>query len=176
MVKESIPYLAFVGRSKTGKTTVIEKLIPALREKGLKIAVIKHHHHDFDIDIPGKDTYRYKQAGASTSIIASPGKVAVVEDTARELPLHEIITRYVHDDVDLLLIEGFKKENIPKIEVFRQKEDGTTPVCTGDKNLIAVVTDESVKTSLPIFTRNDVQGIAEFIVNRFLRQKSSGVP
>ena len=68
MVKESIPYLAFVGRSKTGKTTVIEKLIPALREKGFKIAVIKHHHHDFDIDIPGKDTYRYKQAGASTKI------------------------------------------------------------------------------------------------------------
>jgi len=172
MEKKNFPYISFVGRSNTGKTTVIERLIPVLRKKGLKVAVIKHHPHDFDIDIPGKDTYRYKQAGASTSILASPGKVAVIEDTATELTLEEIITRYVHD-IDLLLIEGFKREQVPKIEVFRKKEDGNSPVCSGDTNLIAIITDESVETSLPVFSRNDVQGIAEFILSRFVGQKSS---
>ena len=73
MAKESIPYFSFVGRSNTGKTTVIERLIPILVGKGLKVAVIKHHPHDFEIDKPGKDTYRYKQAGATMGILASPG-------------------------------------------------------------------------------------------------------
>jgi len=174
MTKEGIPYLSFVGRSNTGKTTVIERLIPILCERGLKVAVIKHHPHDFDIDIPGKDTYRYKQAGATMSILASPGKVAVIEDTEKELTLEEIITRYVRD-VDLLLIEGFKKAKIPKIEVFQRKECADLPVCAGDINLIAIITDEIVKTSLPIFSRNDVQGIAEFIISRFVGQKPSEV-
>jgi molybdopterin-guanine dinucleotide biosynthesis adapter protein len=174
MAKEDIPYLSFVGRSNTGKTTVIERLIPILCERGLKVAVIKHHPHDFNIDIPGKDTYRYKQAGATTSIIASPGKVAVVEDTERELSLEEIITRYVRD-VDLLIIEGFKKAKIPKIEVFQRKEGADLPVCAGDINLIAIIADESVETSLPIFSRNDVQGVAEFIISRFVGRKPSEV-
>lgn len=167
MTKEGIPYLSFVGRSNTGKTTVIERLITILRERGMKIAVIKHHPHDFDIDIPGKDTYRYKQAGAAMSILASPGKVAVIEDTEKELALEEIIARYIRD-VDLLLIEGFKKAKIPKIEVFQRKVAADFPVCAGDINLIAIVTDEIVETSLPIFSRNDVQGIAEFIISRFV--------
>jgi molybdopterin-guanine dinucleotide biosynthesis protein B len=174
MAKEGIPYLSFVGRSNTGKTTVIERLIPILCERGLKVAVIKHHPHDFDIDIPGKDTYRYKQAGATMSILASPGKVAVIEDTEKELSLEEVITRYVRD-VDLLIIEGFKKAKIPKIEVFQRKEGTDVPVCAGDINLIAIIADEIVKTSLPIFSRNDVQGIAEFVISRFVGRKPSEV-
>jgi len=174
LIEKDIPFLSFVGRSNTGKTTVIERLIPILNERGLKVAVIKHHTHDFDIDIPGKDTYRYKQAGASTSILVSPGKIALVEDTSEELALEVIINRYVRD-VDLLLIEGFKRERIPKIEVFRKKEDGNIPVCTGDANLIAIITDELVETSLPVFSRNDVQSIAEFIISHFTGLKSSGV-
>jgi len=172
MAKESIPYFSFVGRSNTGKTTVIERLIPILVGKGLKVAVIKHHPHDFEIDIPGKDTYRYKQAGATMSILASPGKVAVVEDTEAELTLEEIITRYIHD-VNLLIVEGFKREEIPKIEVFQRKEGADMPVCAEDKNLIAVITDESIDTLLPVFARDDVGGVAEFILSRFIGQKSS---
>ncbi len=172
MAKESIPYFSFVGRSNTGKTTVIERLIPILVGKGLKVAVIKHHPHDFEIDIPGKDTYRYKQAGATMSILASPGKVAVVEDTEAELTLEEIITRYIHD-VNLLIVEGFKREEIPKIEVFQRKEGADMPVCAEDKNLIAVITDESIDTPLPVFARDDVGGVAEFILSRFIGQKSS---
>jgi len=174
MAKKGIPYLSFVGRSNTGKTTVIERLIPILCERGLKIAVIKHHPHDFDIDIPGKDTYRYKQAGATMSILASPGKLAVIEDTEKELSLEEVITRYVRD-VDLLIIEGFKKAKIPKIEVFQRKEGTDVPVCAGDINLIAIIADEIVETSLPIFSRNDVQGIAEFVISRFVGRKPSEV-
>jgi molybdopterin-guanine dinucleotide biosynthesis protein B len=172
MAKESIPYFSFVGRSNTGKTTVIERLIPILVGKGLKVAVIKHHPHDFEIDIPGKDTYRYKQAGATMSILASPGKVAVVEDTETELTLEEIITRYIHD-VNLLIVEGFKREEIPKIEVFQRKEGADMPVCAEDKNLIAVITDESIDTLLPVFSRDDVGGVAEFILSRFFGQKFS---
>ena len=172
MAKESIPYFSFVGRSNTGKTTVIEQLIPILVGKGLKVAVIKHHPHDFEIDIPGKDTYRYKQAGATMSILASPGKVAVVEDTETELTLEEIITRYIHD-VNLLIVEGFKREEIPKIEVFQRKEGADMPVCAEDKNLIAVITDESIDTLLPVFARDDVGGVAEFILSRFIGQKFS---
>lgn len=167
MAKKGIPYLAFVGRSNTGKTTVIERLIPILVEKGIRVAVIKHHPHDFDIDIPGKDTYRYKKAGATMSVLASPRKIAVVKDTEDELTLTEIISRYV-SDVDFLIIEGFKKENVPKIEVFQRKEGADLPVRWGDKNLIALVTDEPVETSLPVFLRNDIQGIARFIIDRFV--------
>ena len=147
-------------------------LSPSFVEKGLKVAVIKHHPHDFEIDIPGKDTYRYKQAGATMSILASPGKVAVVEDTENELTLEEIIARYIHD-VDLLIVEGFKREEIPKIEVFQRKEGADMPVCAEDKNLIAVITDESIDTLLPVFSRDDVGGVAEFILSRFIGQKSS---
>ena len=172
MAKESIPYFSFVGRSNTGKTTVIEQLIPILVRKGIKVAVIKHHHNDFEIDKPGKDTYRYKQAGATMSILASPGKVAVVEDTENDLTLDDIIARYIHD-VDLLIIEGFKGEKIPKIEVFQPKEGVDTPVCEGDEHLIAIITDESLATSLPVFSRDNIQGVAQFIVNRFIGQKSS---
>jgi molybdopterin-guanine dinucleotide biosynthesis protein B len=172
MAKESIPYFSFVGRSNTGKTTVIERLIPILVGKGLKVAVIKHHPHDFEIDKPGKDTYRYKQAGATMAILASPHKVAVVEDTETELTLEEIITRYIHD-VDLLIVEGFKREEIPKIEVFQRKEGADMPVCAEDKNLIAVITDESIDTLLPVFARDDVGGVAGFILSRFFGQKFS---
>ena len=172
MAKESIPYFSIVGRSNTGKTTVIERLIPILVGKGLKVAVIKHHPHDFEIDKPGKDTYRYKQAGATMAILASPHKVAVVEDTETELTLEEIITRYIHD-VNLLIVEGFKREEIPKIEVFQRKEGADMPVCAEDKNLIAVITDESIDTLLPVFARDDVGAVAEFILSRFIGQKSS---
>jgi molybdopterin-guanine dinucleotide biosynthesis protein len=156
MAHKGIPLVSFVGRSNTGKTTVIERLIPIIRERGLKVAIIKH----------------YKQAGAAMAILASPHKVAVVEDTETEFTLEEIIARYIHD-ADLLIVEGFKREEIPKIEVFQRKEGANIPVCAGDKNLIAVITDESIDTLLPVFSRDDVGGVAEFILSRFFGQKSS---
>lgn len=171
MTEGSVVAISFVGRSKVGKTTLIERLLPLLTEKGLRVGVIKHHHHDFEIDKRGKDTYRYKQAGAGFTMLASPKKIALVADTP-ELTLEEIIARFVRN-VDLVIVEGFKKEALPKIEVFRAKEGVGTLVCGDDKNLVAIVTDEPLVAALPVFSRNDVEGVARFIVTRFIKARAS---
>jgi molybdopterin-guanine dinucleotide biosynthesis adapter protein len=163
MAGKQIPAISIVGRSKTGKTTFIEKLIPVLIGKGLRVATIKHHPHDFEIDIPGKDTYRHKKAGAKTVILASPGKIAMVKDIEKDLPVREILSRYV-DDVDILITEGYKKEDLPKIEVY-PKQEGVGPVCIDDRNLAAIVTDVRFSATVPVFLRDDPEGVAEFIIS-----------
>jgi len=163
--KRDIPILSFVGRSKTGKTTLIEKLIPLLNERNLEVAVIKHHHRDFEIDIPGKDTYRHKKAGAHAVIISSPEKIALVEDTGRDLSIEEIVSKY-GIDADIILTEGFKNADMPKIEVYGNTKD-MPPVCINDKNLLAVVSDLPVEVSVPVFSRDDIEGIADFLLSRF---------
>jgi molybdopterin-guanine dinucleotide biosynthesis protein B len=167
MTRDRIPVVSFVGSSNVGKTTLIEGLIPILVTRGLKVGVIKHHLHEFQIDRPGKDTYRYKRAGAKLAMLVSPAKVALVEDIEGDLTLEQIIVRYVHK-VDLLIIEGYKKEKIPKIEVFQRKEGVDRPICDADSNLIAIVTDEKIETPLPTFARHDIQGVAEFILSRIM--------
>ena len=157
-----IPVISIVGRSKTGKTTLIEKLIPLLATKGIKVATAKHHPHDFEIDIPGKDTYRHKRAGARTVIMSSPGKIAVIKDTDGDLSLEEIRAGYV-DHVDLLIAEGYKREEIPKIEVFPKKEE-IDPVCIDDSNLLAIITDIPFRSRVPVFQRDDVETVARFIM------------
>jgi molybdopterin-guanine dinucleotide biosynthesis protein B len=168
MLKNSIAVLSIVGRSKTGKTTLIEKLIPLLKRKGLRIATIKHHHHDFDIDREGKDTYRHKAAGAKAVLLTSPLKIALVMDIDKELKVQEIIDKYIHD-VDLVITEGYKRENFPKIEVFKWRKD-TYPVCFGDRSLIALVGDKRIDVPVQQFLRDDIEGVAEFIID-LVRQK-----
>ncbi|MCX7966436.1 MAG: molybdopterin-guanine dinucleotide biosynthesis protein B [Syntrophorhabdaceae bacterium] len=154
--------IAIVGTSKVGKTTLIERLIPKFKEKGIEVAVIKHHPHDFDIDIPGKDTHRLKTAGAKTTIISSPKKIAMVSDVKKEIMPYEIVKKFI-DDVDLVIVEGYKREKIPKIEVFRNKRDAK-PVCANDPHLIAFATDKHFPSDKPVFLLNDVEGIAQFII------------
>ncbi|MCX5813987.1 MAG: molybdopterin-guanine dinucleotide biosynthesis protein B [Proteobacteria bacterium] len=165
MDKIKIPVISIVGRAKTGKTTFIEKLIPVLMYKDIKVAVIKHHLHDFEFDIPGKDTYRHKKAGAKTVILSSPGKIAMVKDTEKDLSIEEIISGYI-DDIDLLITEGYKKEDMPKIEVYPKKE-GAEPVCIDDRNLVAIITDIPFTTHVPVFQRDDIEGVAGFILTKF---------
>jgi molybdopterin-guanine dinucleotide biosynthesis protein B len=165
MDKMKIPVISIVGRAKTGKTTFIEKLIPLLVDKGVRVAVIKHHLHDFDFDIPGKDTYRHKKAGARTVILSSPGKIAMVKDTEKDLSIEEIVSGYI-DGVDLLITEGYKKADMPKIEVYPKKE-GLEPVCVDDRNLVAIVTDVPFLSSVPVFQRDDAESVASFIISRF---------
>lgn len=172
MGNHHIPVVAFVGRANTGKTTFIEKLIPLLNNEGLRVAVIKHHHHDFEIDKPGKDTYRYKQAGARMTMLTSPHKIALVEDVDTELRLQEVVERFIHS-VDLLIVEGYKREKIPKIEVFQRRDDTPAPLCADDENLVAIITDESLKSSAPVFRRDDMQGVADLILLRFISRKVS---
>jgi molybdopterin-guanine dinucleotide biosynthesis protein B len=166
MARKLIPVIGIVGRSKTGKTTLIEKLIPLLASKNIRIATAKHHPHDFEIDIPGKDTYRHKRAGARSVILSSPGKIAMVKDTNGDLSLEEIRGRYV-DDVDLLIAEGYKRQEVPKIEVYPKKE-GVDPVCIDDGNLLAIVTDSPFASRVPVFQRDDVEAVAEFIISKLM--------
>lgn len=170
MTKKDIPVVSFVGRSNTGKTTVIERLIPLLKNAGLRIAVIKHHHRDFEVDKPGKDTYRYKQAGAQTTMLTSPHKLAVIQDVDTEPGLREIIERFVHG-VDLVIVEGYKKEKIPKIEVFQRRSDTPVPLCGNDENLVAIITDESIESLVPVLKRDHIQAVADLILHRFIRKK-----
>jgi molybdopterin-guanine dinucleotide biosynthesis adapter protein len=164
-----IPVVSIVGTSNTGKTTLIEGIIPKLVAMGLKVATIKHHFGGFDIDIPGKDSYRHKQAGAATTIITAPGKIALVADLRGDLSLAEVMSRYVRD-VDILIAEGYKGEPVAKIEVYRKK---TTegPVCLNDPNLLALVTDEEITASVPVFKADDVAGVTALIVSRLLDRK-----
>jgi len=158
------PIVSIVGRSESGKTTLIEKLIPVLTQRGYRIGTIKHTHHAVDIDRAGKDSARHRSAGAETVMLASPGQVAMFKATASEA-LDELI-RYF-DDVDLLITEGYKRENKPKIEVLRAAV-GSELLCRHDPELVAVATDASLNVHVPVFRLNDPAAIAEFIERRFL--------
>lgn len=165
MKKEKIPMISFVGRSKTGKTTLIERLLPVLNGSGIKVAVIKHHHGEFEIDIPAKDTHRMKKSGAGAVIISSPGKIALIQDTEKDLTIDEIVSKY-EIDADIIFTEGYKKAVLPKIEVYNTKNK-EEPVCINDKNLIAVVSDLPCSLRVPVFLRDDIKGISGFILSHF---------
>ena len=167
-----IPIVSIVGRSNTGKTTLIEKVIPELRRRGYRVATIKHNIHGFDIDHEGKDSWRHKKAGARLTVIASPHSVAVVEDTDRDYELEELRVRYIRD-VDIILSEGFKMNPHPKIEVVRSgmKHD---LICSAEDNLIAVASDVQVDRGVPCLDINDVDGIANLIEDKFLKGRLSG--
>jgi len=162
-----IPIVSIVGTSDSGKTTLLEKLIPELIKKGYRVATIKHDVHGFEVDREGKDSWRHKKAGAKTTIISSPQKIAVINDTDKDLSLEEIRTRYVHD-VDLIISEGYKREAYPKIEVSRVAQNREI-ICTGDKNLIAVASDYPVKINVPTIDINDAKGLADIIEERVIK-------
>lgn len=159
------PLVAIVGNSDTGKTTLIEKLIPELKHKGYTVGTVKHTHHGFKMDQPGKDTWRHQAAGADTVVAVSPQRIAIVKAS----PLDSLEAAFPYlDDRDIVLAEGFKGGNCPKIEIFRAAAGGQ-PVCLEDPRLIALVTDTEIETVLPVFEPDDVGSIADFIENRFLR-------
>jgi molybdopterin-guanine dinucleotide biosynthesis protein B len=162
-----IPIVCIIGRSKSGKTTLLEKLIPELKQRGYQIATIKHHvHPDFQIDDPGKDTWRHAQAGSDHVIIAAPDKVASIQRVERELTLDELAARI--RNVDLILTEGYRRSDRPKIEVVRS--DRSSQPLANPAELVAVVTDLPLLFDCPQFDLDDVAGLAELIEHRFLRQ------
>ena len=158
-----IPILSVIGRSNTGKTTFIEKLIPMLNARSVRVATIKHHLHDFESDREGKDSYRHKKAGAKIAMIVSPQKVAFTADTERELTLAELVSTYVRD-VDLVIAEGFKEERAPKIEIYRYSK-GITPLCRDDRDVFAVMSDKPTDAPVPVLSRDDIQGAADLILS-----------
>lgn len=158
------PVLSIVGKSESGKTTLIEKLIPELKRRGYRIGIVKHAHHGFDIDRKGKDSYRHRKAGADAVMIASSGQIAMIKDGPAEC-LDDLIPYF--EDVDLLLTEGFKGERAPKIEIFRSQRH-QQPACLEDDTLIAMVSNTPLDLSMPQFTSDDIPAIVEFIVSGFL--------
>jgi len=158
------PVIAIVGKSESGKTTLIERLIPELKRRGYRIGVVKHAHHGFDMDRKGKDSYRHRKAGADTVLVASPGQIAMIKDAPSEC-LDDLIPFF--NDMDLLIAEGFKKDSAPKIEIFRA-ERHPHPACLEDDTLIAMISDTPLEVAVPRFTTADIRGITEFIVDRCL--------
>ena len=160
--------LGFIANSGTGKTSLLLKLIPLLKAKGLKIAIIKHSHHNFDIDHPGKDSYRLRHAGADQMLIASRRHWALMvelEDQNLEEPnLEQLISKLDQENLDLILVEGFKHEAIPKIEVHRPNL-GKLAFFPTDPNVIAIACDEKPveATKLPLLPLNQPEKIVEFI-------------
>lgn len=154
-----IPVIAFAAYSGTGKTTVIEQVVRRLKEKGVRVAVIKHDGHRFEIDREGKDSWRFAQAGADITIISSQEKTAYIEQ--RELKLEQLLAM-VHD-VDVILVEGYKNGSLPQIGIARRAtgKGFTAPL----DRFIAIITDmDEVETALPRFTFEDIEGVTEFIM------------
>ncbi|MCB4203941.1 molybdopterin-guanine dinucleotide biosynthesis protein B [Deferribacterales bacterium Es71-Z0220] len=159
------PLFSFIGSSGSGKTTFIEKLIAELKNRGVKLGVIKHDAHKFEIDKPGKDSYRFKQAGADIVAISSAEKMAIVKSfTLAEETLEEIVLNYFKD-VDMVITEGYKQSSIPKIEVFRECV-GKPFLSENKSELIGVITDtENIpRKDVRIFGLDEVSDVAEYLV------------
>jgi len=161
--------LSIVGKSKVGKTTFLEKLIPEIKRRGYRVGTLKHDAHDhFEIDHEGKDTWRHRQAGAQTVAISSPSRFALTKATETELDIDTIIAAYFSKE-DLVLTEGYKGGTKAKIEICR-KELQSEPLCSKEDRLLAVVSDFSVSLDVPHFELEDISGIADFIEDRLLRK------
>lgn len=162
----NIPVLGITAYSGIGKTTLLKQLLPLMRAKGLRVGVIKHAHHDFEIDTPGKDSYEIRKAGANEMLIASGRRWALMVDTDEESDpnLHDMLDRLDLSNLDLVLVEGFKHENFPKIELHRPSA-GRPLLFPDDRNIIAVATDGELPqpTKLPVLDLNDIHSINRFI-------------
>ena len=153
----------FAGWSGSGKTTLIEQLIPRFTQRGLKVSLIKHAHHTFDVDQPGKDSYRHRQAGASEILVTSSRRwVLVHELRGAHEPSFEAQVKRI-SPCDLLLVEGFKHAPIPKLEVWR-KETGEPLLHPSDPHIVAVASDAKIETKLPLLDLNDVEAVSVFVL------------
>ena len=153
----------FAGYSGSGKTTLIEQLIPRLVLAGLRVSLIKHAHHGFDIDRPGKDSYRHREAGASEVLVTSDQRWVLMHEARgeREPTLAEQLPRF--SACDLILVEGYKHEAIPKLEVYRHANDRPL-LYPEDRNIVAIAADSAVTAPLPVLDLNDHDAIAEFVI------------
>ena len=161
------PVVCIVGRPKSGKTTLIAKLIPELKNRGHRVATIKHTTHDFETDTEGKDSWKHSQAGSECTVLSSDGKVSLTRNVDHDLSPSEL-SRLISADFDIILAEGFKKSEEPKIEVYRKESEG--PVCAIE-DLIAIITSESNEFTIPAYSPDDIEGIVTFIEKKFLNRK-----
>lgn len=168
MIDTLKPMLGFAAYSGTGKTTLLKQLLPWLRGQGVRVGMIKHAHHTFEVDHPGKDSFELRKAGAEQVLVASPQRWALMVEKHRpaEPLLSEMVGHLDQRALDLILVEGFKHEPFPKIELFRPSR-GADPLYPGDPDIIAVASDGAlpVVTELPLLDLNDPEQIGDFIMN-----------
>ncbi len=168
MLQSKIPVVGFAAYSGTGKTTLLTRLLPKLTQRGLRVGMVKHAHHQFEIDQPGKDSYELRKAGAREMLIASGRHWALMADTGREGDpiLQEMLDRLDQSRLDLILVEGFKHEAFPKIELYRPAL-GKPLIHPDDPDVVALACDEPITPAreLPLLDLNDPQAIADFIID-----------
>ena len=160
-----LPIVSIVGKSKSGKTTLIEKLVGELKSRGYRVATIKHTPQGMTFDKSDKDSWRHIQAGSEVTAIASPDKIVLVKPTAHGVTLDEIV-HFFSEDYDIILAEGFKQGNAPKIEVHRRE---VGPPLSAIKKLIAIVTDEPLETKARQFSWQDIEGLADLLEEGFIK-------
>ncbi len=160
------PIVCLVGRPDSGKTTLLEKLLPLLRDKGYRIGTVKHHVHDFQMDTPGKDTWRHKQAGAAIVALSSPTGLGVICDVDHDTPLAQLVSQQFAD-MDLVIAEGYKQEKFPKIEIHR-REISPEPLPKPDSTWRAYVSDAKLSSGLPIFALHQIEELADFLIEQFI--------
>ncbi|ORM52337.1 molybdopterin-guanine dinucleotide biosynthesis protein B [Pantoea conspicua] len=160
----SLPLLAVVGWSGTGKTTLLQKIIPILSNQGIRSGLIKHTHHQMDVDTPGKDSYLLRKAGANQVIVASSQRWALMCETPDEeqIDLSYLVSRMDNSLLDLVLVEGFKNEAVPKIVLWRAGIKGGVEDLL-DEQVIAVASDRTLRLSVPVLDLNQPVAIASFI-------------
>ena len=168
---QPVPCICIAGFSGAGKTGVTVALVTALRQKGLRVGTIKHDVHGFEMDHPGKDSWRHKQAGALTTIISSPHQIGMVRDVDYDHQPHELLPLF--SGMDIVLIEGFKRANLPKIEVHRP-ENKNMPACKDDPLLLAVVSNASLQWGVPVYSFENIEALADLIMTKFALNSQEG--
>ena len=158
------PIISIVGKSSTGKTTFLEKLLRELTARGYNVATIKHSHHSIDFDNPSKDSSRHARAGAVVTMVSSTTSFQIVKQVTQELTVDEL-ARYLGEEYDLILTEGFSRGNTPKVEIHRKEAGPLLEVAT---NLLAVLTDEALEIETPQFGLDDVQSITKLIEEKYI--------
>jgi len=158
------PIVSIIGRAKSGKTTLMEKLIGELKSRGYRVATIKHTPEGMSLDKPGKDSWRHINAGSEATAVSSPDRMVLIKSVANDLSLEEIVPSF-GEDYDIILAEGFKQDSAPKIEVHR-KEVG--PPLSNIRKLIAIATDEPLEIEIRQFSLQDIKGLADFLEKGFI--------
>ena len=158
--------ICIVGRPKSGKTTIIEKLIPELKNRGYRVATIKHTTHDFEMDTAGKDSWKHAQAGSECAVLSSGSKVALTRNVDHDLSPAEL-TRLISGDFDIILAEGFKRSGELKIEILRNEGELLCP----PEELLAVVANKPLQFKPPRYSSDDISGLATLIEEKLLKRK-----
>lgn len=170
--KNAPKIIAIVGKANSGKTTLLEKLVTCLTKRGYRIGTVKHTHCGFDMDRKGKDSWRHRQAGASATLVVTDDQAIVIKDDTRT-PAQKM-GEYLQD-MDLIIVEGFKSQNFTKIEVFRKDSSHKVPLFMDKtmnvlQNLVAFVTDSEYQPDVPVYGLEDIELIADFIEINFLKK------